>query len=73
MVIISTSDTATLIANDASGPYRKPPITITTSFGSYFRKLTIGMRHTATTTYATAHRSPSTASRRVLSFSFIAV
>jgi hypothetical protein len=54
MVIISKKDTATETIKAAAGPYRKPPMVITTSLGSYFRNRMIGIRTTHTMTYAKA-------------------
>ena len=44
--IISIKETTTEIIKEAKGPKRKPPMTIMTSLGSYFRKSTTGTRPT---------------------------
>lgn len=49
-VKVSTEETIAAIVNAANGPYRKPPIVIIMSAGSYFRNSTTGMRPNIITT-----------------------
>ena len=44
MVTISSSETMPETMNAAIGPNRKPPMVMITSFGSYFRNSTTGIR-----------------------------
>ena len=58
MVTISSSETTTDMAKEATGPSMKPPMVIITSLGSYLRNMTTGMRMKATTTKAMAQSMP---------------
>ena len=45
----STSATTTEMTKADTGPYKKPPMAMTMSLGSYLRKSTMGMRPTSMT------------------------
>ena len=44
MVIISIRDTSKDTMKEAIGPSKKPPMVMITSFGSYFKNRTTGIR-----------------------------
>ena len=46
MVNICTTETITVTVREVRGPQIRPPITMIMSFGSYFKKSTIGIRRT---------------------------